>query len=61
MRDLYDGRSFTVQLAEELHDLLGLTGVQIAGRLIGQEQRRLVNDGARDSYELLLAPESWLG
>ena len=39
---------------EQLHDFLGLAGVQISRRLVGQKQRRLVNDGARDAHQLLL-------
>src|SRR5438045_3400562 len=36
VRDLNDGRAFGIQFLKELHDLFALTGVEIAGRLIGQ-------------------------
>ena len=44
-----------VQRAEQLHDLPGLRGVQVAGRFVGQDHLRVGDDGARDADELLLA------
>src|SRR5687767_9635534 len=41
MRDLDDGRAFLVQLREQFHDLARLRGVQVARRLVGQDQARL--------------------
>jgi hypothetical protein len=41
MGDHADGCSFLVQLAQELHYSLAVLGVQIAGRLIGQQNQRL--------------------
>ena len=55
MRDLHDGRPFGVQLLEQLHDFFGLAGVQVAGRLVGQDQFWLGDDRARDADQLLLA------
>src|SRR5436190_1094474 len=52
---LHDRRSRAVQLREQLHDLLPLTRVEIAGRLVGEDQGRLVNQRARHRDELLLA------
>ena len=37
------------------HDLLGHLRVEVAGRLVGQQQHRLVDEGARDGHALLLA------
>src|ERR1039457_943135 len=55
MGDLHDGYSLLVQSAEEFHNLLGLARVKVARRLVGQQERRLVNYGAGDSHQLLLA------
>jgi hypothetical protein len=55
MRDLHDRGAFAVELLEELHDFLALVGVQVAGRLVREDQLRIGDDGARDADELLLA------
>ena len=55
MGDLQDGGSLSVELFEQLHDLLGLLGVQVASGLICQQQRGIVNDCARDANQLLLS------
>src|ERR1700679_2648202 len=39
-----------VQALEELHDLLTLAGMQIAGRLIGQNHLRTRHNRARDRH-----------
>ena len=39
VRDLHDGRSCLIQFAKQFHDLLGLRGMQIASRLVGQKQQ----------------------
>ena len=44
-----------VEALEELHDLEREVGIEIAGRLVGDEQRRLADDGAGDADALLLA------
>ena len=44
-----------VEPAEELHDLPALARVEVAGRLVGEEQLRAGNDGAGHRDELLLA------
>src|SRR5215510_16111619 len=54
MGDLNDRSSLLVELAEQLHDFARLRRMQIPGWLIGQEQRGLVNHGARNAHELLL-------
>ena len=40
VRHLDDGRALIVQLAKQLHDLLGLRRMQIAGWLVGEQQAR---------------------
>ena len=55
MRHLDDRGAFIVQLAEQLHDFFALRRMQIAGRLVRQNQPRAGDHGARDSDQLLLA------
>jgi hypothetical protein len=50
-----DGRAARIDLAEEVHDFEGQVGVEIAGRLVGQDELRLVDERARDRDALLLA------
>ena len=40
---------------EQLHDLAALAGVQVAGRLVGEDERRLRDERARHAHQLLLA------
>src|SRR5450759_3231785 len=61
MRDLYDRRSPAIQCTEQRHDLLGLAGMQIASRLVGQQQRRFVNDSPGDADQLLLSAGKLVG
>src|SRR5450756_1811254 len=53
--------AFLVQRLEHVHDLDGGPGVEVAGRLIGEEDRRVVDQGARDSDALLLAARQLVG
>src|SRR3954469_8135365 len=56
VRDHHHGRSvLLVQLLENAHDLVAHGGVEIAGRLVGEHDARLSDDGARDGDALLLA------
>src|SRR5205814_2142295 len=55
VRDLNDRRPLLVQALEHLHDFLALVRMQVAGRLVGQDQLRVRNHRARDADELLLA------
>ena len=50
-----DGPSFGVQVAEQLQDGVGGVGVEVARRLVGQHQRRIVGQRAGDGRALLLA------
>jgi hypothetical protein len=45
-----------VQVGEQLQDGARGGGVEVAGRLVGQQERRLVGQRARDRRTLLLAP-----
>ena len=45
----------TVEAGQQVHDLPAGLGVEIAGRLVGQQDGGLGDDGARDGDALLLA------
>ena len=49
-----DGRSAFVDLLQQFNDLLGVTRVQVAGRLISYQQFRLIGNGPADNDTLLL-------
>jgi patatin-related protein len=53
--DLDDGRPLVVELLEQAHDLLGLGRVQVAGRLVGEQQLGIADHRAGDADQLLLA------
>ena len=55
MRHLDDRRAALVQRSEQLHDLFALRRVQVAGRLVGEDDLRVGDHRARDADELLLA------
>ena len=44
-----------VQFAEQVEDLVGRLGVEIPGRLVGDNESRIGDDGAGDADALLLA------
>ena len=54
---VHRGYSFPVviQLLKDAQDFLGSTRIEVAGRLIGEQDRRIRDQGARDRYALLLA------
>ena len=43
------------EAADQLEDLLDLEVVQMCGRFVSQDQRRIEGDRARHGYPLLLA------
>src|SRR5262245_41969239 len=43
-----------IEPLEQLEDLFPRLAVEVAGRLVGQQQRRIAHDGARDRHPLLL-------
>ena len=61
VRHEHDGIALGVQMVEERHDLLAGLGVEIAGRLIGEDDRRMIDQGTGDGYALALAAKSSLG
>ncbi len=46
---------------EKIENLLGILSVQLASRLVGQEQPRIVGQGPRNGYPLLLATRKLMG
>src|SRR5712692_4343129 len=52
--DQHDGQSFVIQVLENLHDLDRGAAVEISGGLVGQQNRRLVHQRARNGHALLL-------
>lgn len=56
VRDEHNGTAMqAIQLLKQLHNLHPRTRIDIAGRLIGEDQRRTVDERLCDSHALLLA------
>ena len=56
-----DRRPLAVDLLEQAHDLGGQVGVEISGRLVGQEEAGVVDDGPGDGDPLLFARGQGVG
>ena len=50
-----DGLALAVEVGEEVEDLVAGLGVEVAGGLVGQEERRALDQGAGDRHPLALA------
>jgi hypothetical protein len=62
VRDQHDGdASLLVQALKQAHDLDAGACIEITGGLVGEQDRRIVNQRARDGDALLLAARSWFG
>ena len=56
MGDDDDGNAaLAVERLQRLHDLVRVAGIEIAGRLVGKQQDRIIDQCARDRHPLLLA------
>ena len=55
VRDQHDGHALAVELLEQRHDLQAGARVEVAGGLVGEDQRGRVDQRARDRHALLLA------
>src|SRR5688500_18757714 len=55
MGDHADRGSPFVQVAEETHDRFTVLRIEIAGRLVGEKNRRVARDRSRYGYALLLS------
>jgi len=59
--DQHDGPAFRMQSAEELHDVAGGLAVEIAGRFVGEDDARFVDEGPGDGHPLPLATGKLVG
>jgi hypothetical protein len=56
VRDHQDGDAvLAVERDEQVHDLVAALAVEVAGRLVGEQDQRAGDDGAGDGDALLLA------
>ncbi len=55
MCDHHDGAAALIQALQHFHDILAAGCIQVSGRLIGQDDGRVVRKGARHGNALLLA------
>ena len=55
------GAQLLVDLAEEVVDRVGVHGVEVAGGLVGEHQRRAVHERAGDGHALLLTARELVG
>ena len=55
MRHHDDSRAFLVERLQQLHNLLPVYRVEVAGRFVRQDQWLVADDGARNGHALLLA------
>jgi hypothetical protein len=53
--DHADSRASLVKLSHQVHDRFAVSRVQVAGRLVCQQDQGFAGDGSRNSYTLLLA------
>ena len=49
-----DRRSALMKLAEEIHHRFAVLGIEIAGRFVGEQNRRIASDSPRYRHALLL-------
>lgn len=61
MSDQDDGMARFIEALEDGHDLDAGLGIQIAGRLVGKDDFRAVDQGAGNSDALLLAAGDLIG
>ena len=62
MGDEDDGRLFDLmKLSEDLHDFTTGVGIEVAGRLVGQQNRRFVHQRPRNRHTLLLTTGEFRG
>ena len=53
--DHHDGGALVVQGAQKFHHFLAVHGIQVAGRLVGQDQRLVADNRPGHGHALLLA------
>ena len=52
--DQHDGVAFAMQAIEERHDLVAGLRVEVAGRFVGEDDRRPIDQRTRDGNALAL-------
>ena len=55
VRDHYYGAAMPVQVLEQRKDFVARSAVERSGRLVGQDQRRIIDDRSSDGDPLLLS------
>ena len=60
MGDHHDGGALLVQLGEQVHHLLAILGVEVAGGLVGEDELGVGDYGAGDGHALLLSARELL-
>ena len=61
VRDQDDRAALAVQLREERHDLLAGLGVEVAGGLVGQQDRGRIDQRPGNGHALALAAGEFVG
>src|SRR4051812_20196885 len=62
VRDEHDGdAALDIQFLEDVHDLDRRAGIEVARRFVGEQDRRLVDERARDGDALLLTAGELIG
>ena len=61
VRNEDDGVARLMQAGEERHDFAARLRIEVAGWLVGKQDRRVVHQRAGDGYALTLSPDSSLG
>ena len=61
MRHHDNGHAVLVEPPQKFHDFTGCFGVQVAGRLIGQQNRRFVYDGPGNGHPLFFTAGYLIG
>ena len=54
MRHHADGRALAMQVAQQVHHRFAVLRIQVSGRLVGQQDRRIAGQRARHGHALLL-------
>ncbi len=58
--DHHDGGALVVQLGEQIHHLLAVLGVEVAGGLVGEDELGVGDHGAGNGHALLLSARELL-
>ena len=58
--DHHDGGALLVQLGEQIHHLLAILGVEVAGGLVGEDELGVGHHGTGDGHALLLSARELL-